>query len=167
MLQTKLGKLGHFKPRGLSTFTKCLLGAGGALFGYSAFYQYTQYTKLNQTWHQIKESVEGKDPITIEGFDAKAYPWVRENNVKDWEFKQVRIRGYFKDQRFFVRRRRDGKEGYLVFAPFVTAVENVNHRIKQKSLLPIEYSIFVNLGWVPQENKKDVELGGEVCPPIV
>lgn len=76
------------------------------------------------------------------------------------------MRGYFKDQRFFVRRKRDGKEGYLVFAPFVTALERVNHRLKQKDLLPVEYSVFVNLGWVPLENKKDVELGGEVCPPM-
>ena len=87
--------------------------------------------------------------------------------MKDWEYKLVKLKGYFKDQRFFVRRRRDGKEGFLVFAPFVTAIERVNHRLKQKDLLPVEYSVFVNIGWVPLENKKDVELGGEVSPPLV
>jgi len=29
--------------------------------------------------------------------------------------------GYFKEERFFVARKRDGKVGYLVFAPFITA----------------------------------------------
>lgn len=54
----------------------------------------------------------------------------------------------------------------MVFAPFVTAVERLNHRLKQKDLLPVEYSVFVNIGWVPLENKKDVELGGEVSPAL-
>lgn len=34
-------------------------------------------------------------------------------------------------------------------------------------MLPVEHTIFVNIGWVALENKKDIELGGEVCPPMV
>jgi len=37
--------------------------------------------------------------------------------------------GYFKTDRFFVRREKEGKEGYLVFAPFVTAFESVDHSV--------------------------------------
>ena len=164
MLQTTLSV---FKPRGTSSAGKIVLGAIGALTGYGALYHYNQYLNLSSRWKQIQESVAHEQPIEIDGFDAKSYPWVRENNVKDWEYKLVKLKGYFKDQRFFVRRRRDGKEGFLVFAPFVTAIERVNHRLKQKDLLPVEYSVFVNIGWVPLENKKDVELGGEVSPPLV
>lgn len=118
----------------------------------------------------MKESVattSEESATRLDGFDALIYPWVRENNVRDWEFKPVTLRGYFKDERFFVRRNRNGSDGYLVFAAFVTAVERVNHRLKQKELLPIEHSVFVNLGWVPFDKKADVELGGEVAPAIV
>jgi hypothetical protein len=31
------------------------------------------------------------------------------------------LRGYLKDERFFVRRERNGKAGYLVFGAFVTS----------------------------------------------
>ncbi|EAR97347.2 SURF1 family protein (macronuclear) [Tetrahymena thermophila SB210] len=163
MLQTTLSA---FRPRGSNVTGKVALATLGALTGYGAFYHYNQYLNLSARWQQIQENIAKDQPFDVDGFDAKVYPWVRENNVNDWEYKLVKMRGYFKDQRFFVRRKRDGKEGFLVFAPFVTAVERVNHRLKQKDLLPVEYSVFVNLGWVPVENKKDVELGGEVCPPM-
>jgi surfeit locus 1 family protein len=70
------------------------------------------------------------EPALMSDLDARFYPWVRNNNVSEWEYKPVTLRGYFKDERFFVRRIRDGKDGFLVFAAFVTAVDRVNHRLK-------------------------------------
>lgn len=142
------------------------LAALSAITGYGAFYHYSQYRAVSARWEAIRKSV-ASDAVELTGLDARFYPWVRENSVKDWEFKPVTLRGYFKDERFFVRRQRDGKDGFLVFAAFVTAVDRVNHRLKQKDLLPIEHSVFVNLGWVPFDRKGDVELGGEVVAPLV
>lgn len=45
------------------------------------------------------------------------------NAARDWEYKYVRMTGYFREERFFIKREKDGKKGYLVFAPFVTATE--------------------------------------------
>jgi len=41
--------------------------------------------------------------------------------MKNWEYKVIKIKGWFREERFFVRRSRDGKDGYLVFAPFITS----------------------------------------------
>lgn len=46
-----------------------------------------------------------------------------------------------------VKRERDGKEGYILIAPFVTSVGRV-HRKQQKM---VENTILVNMGWVPRE----------------
>ena len=37
----------------------------------------------------------------------------RSNNLNEWEYKLVKVQGYFKDQRFFIKRARDGRQGYL------------------------------------------------------
>ena len=73
-------------------------------------------------WNKIYESLDKFDPIELKGLDLKCYPWYRDNNLKNWEYKLVKLRGYFKDERFFVRRARDGRMGYLVFAPFITSL---------------------------------------------
>jgi len=36
----------------------------------------------------------------------------------------VKLYGYFRDERVFIKREREGKDGYLVIAPFVTASSN-------------------------------------------
>lgn len=159
--------MSHNLKKTVPTTGRIALAALSAITGYGAFYHYTQYRNVSAKWQSIKATVADQTTVDLNGLDARFYPWVRDNNVKDWEFKRVTLRGYFKDERFFVRRQRDGKDGFLVFAAFVTAVDRVNHRLKQKDLLPIEHSVFVNLGWVPFDRKGDVELGGEVVAPLV
>lgn len=63
-----------------------------------------------------------KKPTTINGENVMYYPWVRDP-TKDHEFELVKMRGYFKEGRFMVQKERDGRRGYLVFAPFITRHE--------------------------------------------
>jgi surfeit locus 1 family protein len=104
---------------------------------------------------EIEEDIGKYKPVELRGFNAKLYPWFREDNLNDWEYKLVKIKGYFKEQRFFVRRKRDNKEGYLVFAPFITARE-VYDTNEESPNYPAEFGLMVNLGWVPLDNKNDI-----------
>ncbi|EGR27408.1 hypothetical protein IMG5_195900 [Ichthyophthirius multifiliis] len=142
------------------------LGSIGIITAYNTFYHVTKYFNLNEQWKNVYKNLSNQEPYYLQGEEALIYPWLIDNNIKDWEFKQVRIRGYFKDERFFVRRKRDGKEGFLVFAPFVTAVKRLNHRPQIKEVLPVEHVIFVNIGWVALEHQKSVELGSEIAPQL-
>lgn len=93
------------------------------------------------------------------------YPWnVGKNAIKDWEYKLVKLRGCFREERFFIRRERDGKDGYLVFAPFTTAKLFGHPDGSDESAKRVEFSLFVNLGWVPKENLKDIERTTEAVP---
>jgi len=74
------------------------------------------------------------------------------------------MRGYFKEERFFIRRERGGKNGYLVFAPFVTALRKPMAPGNESINPPYEHSIWVNLGWVPSENKEDITMGNDPVP---
>ena len=65
-----------------------------------------------------------------------------------------------------VKRSRDGKAGYLVFAPFVTSTRKVESDHNSAINTPNDTTVFVNLGWVPSENKEDIEMSGEPVPLI-
>lgn len=78
----------------------------------------------------------------------------------------IKIKGWFKEERFFVSRNRDGKKGYLVFAPFVTSTKKNETDANSFSNTPSDNTVFVNLGWVPLENKDDIEMSGEVTPAL-
>lgn len=59
----------------------------------------------------------------------------------------------------FVRREKDGRAGYLVLAPFVTAKRNVSHNVEAEQY---DFSqLMVNLGWVPQEHANQVGMSTE------
>lgn len=77
------------------------------------------------------------------------------------------MKGYFKDERFFVRRVRDNKDGYLVFAPFITATEGLEMDDRSTINPNAEFGLFVNLGWVPLENKNDITMGNDPVPLLV
>jgi surfeit locus 1 family protein len=84
-------------------------------------------------WHQMRKGVKqaqleriGNEitqwtPYELKGREAVEYPWLRAHNIVDWEYRLVKVYGYFKDERAFVKRQRNGQDGYLVFAPFITA----------------------------------------------
>lgn len=139
-----------------------------ALCGYGFVWQYRKYKSTSETWSKTMKSLNEFKPIEIEGQNALSYPWFYNRNLKDWEYKLVKMKGYFKDERFFIRRARDGRLGYMVFAPFVTAVQKTDFVARETVVnTPVEITILVNLGWVPVENKKDIELGNQPIPPLV
>jgi surfeit locus 1 family protein len=143
-----------------------LLSLSGLCF-YGFYWQATRFQSSSKRWEKINESLSTFSPIAIEGINAVNYPWAN-GNVNEWEYKLVELKGYFKDERFFVRRTKDGRLGYLVFAPFVTAKQTLE-RVKRENVVngEVEFSLFVNLGWVPLEHKKDIEMGNEPIPMLV
>jgi len=75
-----------------------------------------------------------------------------------WEYKLIKLRGYFEEEKFYVRREKNGRAGFLVLAPFITSHTDVN--IKAEGWNG-RNGIIVNLGWVPAENKDDIGLGND------
>lgn len=149
-------------------YSKFVIGSLTALCSYGFLWQYTKYQASSKRWARIYESLNKFEPTPIEGRSAKLYPWYFSRSLDDWEYKLIKMKGYFKDERFFVRRTRDGRLGYLVFAPFVTAVEDLDYVKREANQNPpVEVTILVDMGWVPLENKKDIELGNEPIPPLV
>ena len=63
----------------------------------------------------------------------------------------MEFEGYYKEDRFIVAREKDGKPGYLVFAPFVT-----RSKYRGNSDRRSETSIIVCLGWIPRNHKDRV-----------
>lgn len=143
-----------------------ILSLSGLCF-YGFVWQSNRYSSSSKRWQKVQESLSSFAPAKIEGENAVNYPWST-GNVNDWEYKLVELKGYFKDERFFVRRTKDSRLGYLVFAPFVTAKKTLE-AVKRENVVngQVEHTIFVNLGWVPLEHKKDIEMGNEPIPMLV
>lgn len=51
-----------------------------------------------------------------------------------------------------------------MFAPFVTSSRKVESDHNSTINTPNDSVVFVNLGWVPSENKDDIEMSGEPVP---
>jgi len=85
--------------------------------------------------------------------EARAFPW--EFDLKSWEGRKVEVEGYFRYSRFMVARKRNGKDGYLIFAPFTTAANQTNPACNP--LRKVEITAIVCLGWVPKELKNKIE----------
>mmetsp|Transcript_3902 Transcript_3902/g.4336 ORF Transcript_3902/g.4336 Transcript_3902/m.4336 type:complete len:300 (+) Transcript_3902:32-931(+) len=137
-------------------------------FGYMSFWEGRKYSKLSSKFNTVRSEIEKFEPFVLEGADAAVYPWYRNNNLEEeWEYKLVKIQGYFKEERFFIARERDGKKGYLVMAPFITSTRKYSKVIKPvEANKTLESGLLVNLGWVPAENKDDIELSAEPLPLI-
>ncbi|KRX05491.1 hypothetical protein PPERSA_04528 [Pseudocohnilembus persalinus] len=140
---------------------RTLLGGLSLLTGYGAFYHFTKYSQSNRHWNAVSKSIQEFQPIEIKGQDAVQYPWLAQGELNNWEYKVVKIQGWFREERFFVRRQRDGKEGYLVFAPFITSTRKLESEHNSAVNPQENNTVFVNLGWVPLENKLDIEMTGE------
>lgn len=150
---------------GRKLFMKSVFGVTAAVTGYGCILQYSNYLSQKRAWEERQSSINSFQTTELYGEDLKYFPWLQYNQLKNWEYKLVKLKGYFKSERFFVRRARDGKEGYLVFAPFVTALQSTD--IPEAAHNPnLEYSVFVNLGWVPLENKGDVQMLPDPVPAI-
>lgn len=83
--------------------------------------------------------------------------------AEEWEFKLLKVKGFFGSQRFFVKRERGGKDGYLVLAPFYTYHHKMgpyNSAIDEDRYHEYQGAaggLMVNLGWLPAEHKKDMD----------
>lgn len=76
------------------------------------------------------------------------------------------MRGYFEEEKVFIRKVKDGKPGFVVLAPFITSISpsgNVNINGAQNFG---RNGIMVSLGWVPAEHVKEIEAGSEPLPVI-
>jgi len=144
-----------------------IMGALSSLAAYGCFWQLRRYQESSNRWNKILGELDSFTPTELNGFDAKYYPWTRDSSLNDWEHKLVKLQGYFKEERFFVRKQRDGRPGYAVFAPFITAMADYDLRKDTNANPMLEYGIMVNLGWVPIENKGDIEMGSEPIPAMV
>jgi len=144
-----------------------IMGALSSLAAYGCFWQLRRYQENSNRWNKIFEELNQFKPYDLDGLDAKFYPWYRDGNINDWEYRLVKLKGYFKEERFFVRKTRDGRVGYAVFAPFITAIEDNDVKRETDANPILEYGLMVNLGWVPIENKNDIEMGSEPIPPLV
>jgi len=143
---------------------KAFLGIMGALTSLATLgctWQLRRYKESRNRWDTVNKELENFTPTELAGYDAKNYPWIR-GSLSDWEYRLVKFTGYYKQERFFVRSARGGRAGYAVFAPFVTAVEDPEGKINPTS----EYGLMVNLGWVPKDNKDDIEMSHDPYPCI-
>lgn len=62
------------------------------------------------------EKVSNDKAYLLSSEEHVQYPWIVKNNTKfdyngkdEWECKRVKLRGYFQEERFFVKRERGGK----------------------------------------------------------
>lgn len=137
-----------------------------SITGFGYYWQMRSYRQAKSRWTNAQAELEGNQPFVLSGYNAKYYPWYV-GKLSDWEHKLVKIRGYFKEERMLVKRERDGKEGYLVFAPFITATEN-HYKDKTVTVNSNQNSgLFVCLGWVPRDKKNEVTMGNDPVPLIV
>lgn len=66
------------------------------------------------------------------------------------------MEGYFEEERFLVSREKDGKKGYLVFAPFVYKHQIPNNLDKNGKT--VREFVIVNLGWIPLHLKDSISM---------
>jgi len=138
-----------------------------AFSAYGCVFQLKQYAESKEKWAKINNDLKEFKPTELKGVDAKWYPWYRNSNLQDWEFRLVKLVGYFKEERFFVRKERQGRAGYIVLAPFVSAIEDFDPFRTTNANPPVEEGIMVNLGWVPLENRNDIERSTEPLPLLI
>merc|ERR1712199_3557 len=97
------------------TFTG-IIGALSSLATYGCFWQVRRYFEATSRWEKITENLKEYKPILLNGEDCKYYPWMKSfKDLQAWEYQLVRLRGMTLNDKFFVRRQKDGRVGYLVF----------------------------------------------------
>lgn len=102
-----------------------IIGALSSIAGYGAFWQTRRYFESKQRWNTITERLDKWKPYPIFGLEAKIYPWMKGYKaLEDWEYQVVKLDGFFGYERIFVRKTKNGRVGYCVFAPFVTALSD-------------------------------------------
>lgn len=66
------------------------------------------------------------------------------------------MEGYFEEERFLIAREKDGKKGYMVFAPFVYRHDRPNKY--DRGGRSFREFVIVNLGWIPTHLKDSISM---------
>lgn len=123
-------------------------------------WQYNRYLESKRRWDTIFETLRAEKPFTLTPKEQVDFPWAKDSNeILAWEYKLVKIRGRLKRERYFIRRFKEGRLGYVVLAPLITASAT-----EDSNQAPAETGIIVNLGWVPHEYRDEYEKNGNLVP---
>lgn len=103
--------------------------------------QYQKYRISQQKWGKIYSNIEQEAPLPL---DKTRISHLQLENKSQWEFDYVETKGQFLEQTFYVYRSKFNRQGYFVIRPF---------KVKDS-----EETIFVNVGWIPFDQKGKISL---------
>jgi SURF1 family len=153
--------------QGNKRFFVSLLSLYTGVTVYGCGCNFLRYVAESERITKNLKNLNENQPISLSAGDHLHYPWYLEG-IDKWEYKLVKMIGYFREERVFVRRVRNGQEGFLVLAPFVTANKFQDPSLRATGQnYPLEPALIVSLGWVPHENVEDIEMSSEVLPLLV
>ena len=100
-------------------------------------------------------SNSSQQELEVEGLGLIVHPWQESplsiQELEDWEFRRVKIRGELSKTTHFVYRERNGEKGYLLFKALVTSTARNSHNLPSKNQTEanINNGVMVNIGWIP------------------
>jgi cytochrome oxidase assembly protein ShyY1 len=116
---------------------------------------------LGADWQRLSSRAREGAVLPLTRLQALLLPW-QDQPIDDWEFRKVEMVGYYRPERIVVARDRDGKPGYYIFAPFI----NMAQQPQEGSEAIYESGVVLNLGWLPREDRAQIELGMEPTQPL-
>lgn len=153
--------------QGNKRFFVSVLSLYTGITAYGCGCSYLKYLTEAEKFSENIKRLNKHKPMDLPAEAHAQYPWYYEG-IDQWEYQLVKMRGYFKEERLFIKRERNGKPGYIVLAPFITANKFQDPTIRAAGQnYPLENGLMVSLGWVPKENLGDIEMGQEVLPLLV
>lgn len=159
-----------FKRQASSLAGKRALVYGAGLFGFGTLsvtnYLTRQSNREQTKIDQAKQNLAEFKVHELKGDDVLDYPWCKD--PQEWEYKVVKVRGYFTPARVFIKKTKDGKDGFSVFAPFYTHTNQARFEFdaENETMPPSkdDAGLMINLGWVPSEHKDEIEQTDEPLP---
>lgn len=153
--------------QGNKRFFVSLLSLYTGVTAYGCGCSYLRYLSESQRISRNLEGLNSNRPLELTPDQHLHFPWYVDG-IDNWEYQLVKVRGYFNQERFFVRKERNGKGGYIVLAPFITSTRFQDQTVRASGQnYPLEYGVMVSLGWVPEENLGDIQMTQEVLPLLV
>lgn len=133
-----------------------LFGIAAGVAGGFSFHLRRRALEEERRQAEAVELANSQPPYELTGLETKNYPWI--GKLNDWEYRQIKARGYFSPDRLLVRKVKDGKVGYSVFAEFFTHMADGDPHAKYRQSLgqPVSHGVLVNLGWIPDEAREDI-----------
>lgn len=94
MLQTQVFQsFTQRPPKGLLKFGALAVTVGG---GYGAYWHYNSSLQLQQRYNAIDQAITEWQPFALECANAVSYPWAQDDSLNEWEFRLVKMYGYFR-----------------------------------------------------------------------